>query len=194
MSFTIHPNSRAAGSQLKYSSWKWCAFGITFPAFRTWRDMGWGDYQLKSGYSRTYRQTCLLRASLWTSSVSSDCPCKWRKRLLAGRRIIKCIKFFSHKKAISYVRIVADTLELLDHLVPCCVAVPHDTPQDLLHCDLGWKRGWGKFRGEGPMLTTWFWEWETEYTGNPAWAELDEKGGKFKFRMKILWHRGFIFV
>lgn len=35
MSFTIHPNSRAAGSQLKYSSWKWWEFGITFPAFRT---------------------------------------------------------------------------------------------------------------------------------------------------------------
>lgn len=33
--FTTQPNSNAAGSQLKHSSWKCCACGTKLPAFRT---------------------------------------------------------------------------------------------------------------------------------------------------------------
>lgn len=35
ISLTTHPSSSAAGSQLKYSSWKCWAWGIRLPAFRT---------------------------------------------------------------------------------------------------------------------------------------------------------------
>lgn len=35
MSLMTQPSSRAAGSQLKYSSWKWWEWGIRLPALRT---------------------------------------------------------------------------------------------------------------------------------------------------------------
>lgn len=50
MSFTTHPSSRAAGSQLKYSSWKCWAWGIRLPAFRTypWESAGMLSHKLSA--------------------------------------------------------------------------------------------------------------------------------------------------
>lgn len=43
--------------------------------------------------------------------------------------------------ALTYMRVVPDTLKLLDHLIPGRVAIPHNTTQDLLHCDQRGREG-----------------------------------------------------